>query len=95
MMEIQGIHDAKTPCFTAIWLLHAVFLVQSIFFSPDLLAEATAYTEQAKLIRAPQAVTTLGANLFGDRVNLYTGALEFVQTDVTIPGNSSLPVSVG
>ena len=37
----------------------------------------------------------VGTDLFGDKVNLYTGRLEFVQTDVTLPGNSSLPVSVG
>jgi len=40
-------------------------------------------------------VTTLGVDLFGDKVNLYTGALEFVQGDVSLPGSSGLPVSVG
>jgi hypothetical protein len=37
----------------------------------------TTYTDQNKLIRAPQAVTRLGADLFGDKVNMYTGGLEF------------------
>ncbi|MFC3471814.1 RHS repeat protein [Massilia oculi] len=69
--------------------------VSFLLLSQSALAQQTPYTEQAKLIRAPQAVTTLGADLFGDKVNLYTGALEFVQTDVSLPGNSSLPVSVG
>jgi hypothetical protein len=46
----------------------------------------TTYSDQNKLIRAPQAVTRLGADLFGDKVNLYTGALEFIQTDVSLPG---------
>ncbi len=55
----------------------------------------TVFTEQGKLIRAPQAVTTLGADLFGDKVNLYTGRLEFIHNDVSLPGNSSLPVAVG
>jgi YD repeat-containing protein len=55
----------------------------------------TTYTDQNKLIRAPQAVTRLGADLFGDKVNLYTGALEFIQNDVSLPGNSALPVAVG
>jgi len=55
----------------------------------------TSYSDQNKLIRAPQAVTRLGADLFGDKVNLYTGGLEFIQTDVSLPGNSALPVSVG
>jgi len=31
----------------------------------------------------------------GDKVNLYTGGLEFSQTDVSLPGNNSLAVSVG
>ena len=55
----------------------------------------TVYTEAGQLIRAPQAVTSLGPDLFGDKVNLYSGVLEFTQTDVSIPGNNALPVSVG
>ena len=55
----------------------------------------TTFTDQNKLIRAPQAVTRLGADLFGDKVNLYTGSLEFVQADISLPGNSALPVAVG
>ena len=58
-------------------------------------AQVSVYSEQGKLFRAPDAVTTLGSNLFGDKVNLYTGTLEFVQTDVTLPGNNALPVAVG
>lgn len=56
---------------------------------------ATVYEEQHKLIRAPQAIASIGTDLFGDTVNLYNGALEFVQTDVSLPGNFALPVSVG
>jgi hypothetical protein len=46
------------------------------------------------LIRAPQAVTRLGTDLFGDKVDLQ-GALEFIQTDGFLPGNNALPVMVG
>lgn len=53
------------------------------------------YFEQGKLIRAGEAVGTLGADLFGDKINLYTGTVEFIQTDVSLPGNNALPVSVG
>jgi RHS repeat-associated protein len=56
---------------------------------------ADIYHEQGQLIRAPRAIAALGGNIFGDKVNLYTGALEFVQTDVSLPGNNALPVSVG
>ncbi|MFZ6646017.1 RHS repeat domain-containing protein [Undibacterium sp. TJN25] len=55
----------------------------------------TIFTEQGKLIRAPEAVTTLGTDLFGDQVNLYHGGLEFIQSDVSLPGNNNLPVAVG
>jgi hypothetical protein len=53
------------------------------------------YTEQGKLIRAGEAVGTLGADLFGDKVNFYTGTVEFIQNDLSLPGNNNLPVSVG
>lgn len=57
--------------------------------------ETSTYKEQGKLIRAPRDVAQLGVGLFGDKVNLYTGSLEFIQTDVSLPGNNSLPVGVG
>lgn len=62
-----------------------------------LLAEpaTTVYTEQGQLTRGSQNITALGADLMGDKVNLYTGTLEFTATDVSLPGNSSLPVAVG
>ena len=43
---------------------------------------------------APDAITTLGPDLFGDKVNLFNGALEFEQTDTRLPGNSALAVSI-
>ena len=65
-----------------------------LFASAALPAESI-YSEQDKLIRANRAVTTLGPDLFGDKVNLYNGTLEFVQTDVSLPGNNALPVALG
>lgn len=53
------------------------------------------YQEDNKLIRAPRSIARLGDDAFGDKVSLYTGSLEFVQTDLSIPGNNALPVSVG
>ena len=35
-----------------------------------------------------------GPNLLGDSVDLNTGALAFKHTDISIPGNSSLPVAI-
>jgi hypothetical protein len=44
---------------------------------PAIAADETIYTNQNKLFRSTRQVTTLGASLFGDKVSLYTGALEF------------------
>ncbi len=39
-------------------------------------------------------MVTLGQDLFGDRVNLFNGAVSFEQTDVSLTGNNALPVAV-
>ncbi len=52
------------------------------------------YEEQNQLIRASRSVSALGPSLFGDKVNLYTGTLEFVQGDLSLPGNNALFVGV-
>lgn len=57
--------------------------------------EKSIYADQVNLIKAPNAVSKLGMDLFGDKANLFNGSLEFVQTDVSLRGNSPLPVSVG
>ena len=55
----------------------------------------TLYEEQGQLMRGSGRVTTLGPDLFGDEVSLYSGALNFRQTDINLPGNSALQVAVG
>jgi YD repeat-containing protein len=57
--------------------------------------DATTFEEQYKLIRAPNAAARIGIDLFGDHVNLYNGSLEFIQNDVSLRGNNSLPVAAG
>lgn len=49
---------------------------------------------QGQLPRAPDAITALGPDLFGDRINLYDGSFSFEHTDVSLPGDSALPVAV-
>lgn len=61
----------------------------------DTSSRETFYTEGGKLNRADDHVAMLGSSLFGDRVNLYDGSTQFIQGDASIPGNSSLPVSIG
>lgn len=52
------------------------------------------WEEYGKFISNQIAVTALGPDLFGDEVNLANGALSFSATDVSLPGNSKLPVAV-
>lgn len=58
-------------------------------------AGESTYTEGGKLIRTDESLVALGNEMFGDRVGMYSGSLEFVQNDFSIPGNSALPVGVG
>ena len=53
-----------------------------------------AYEEYAQRIRAAQAVAPESDSIFGDNVSLYSGATTFEVTDVSIPGNSTLPVAL-
>ena len=55
----------------------------------------TSFEEQRKQILSPSAVAAVGTDLFGDSINFYNGALDFTQTDVSLPGNNTLPVSIG
>lgn len=47
-----------------------------------------------KFLQSRQALTSHGPELFGDNVNLYNGALSFSVTDIDLPGNSGIPVSL-
>jgi RHS repeat-associated protein len=50
--------------------------------------------DAAGLIRASQSIAAYGSEMFGDSINLYTGAFSMTQTDVSLPGNSALPMQV-
>jgi hypothetical protein len=52
------------------------------------------YEEHAKFTRAAQTVAPLTSELFGDQISLYSGATEFVVTDIDLPGNNGLPVQL-
>ena len=45
-------------------------------------------------IKGSQEVSPLGPDLFGDQISLSNGGLSFTATDVSIPGNSSLPMAL-
>ncbi len=72
----------------------AALLVSAIPLQASFAAERNLEQETATLMRANEQVSMLGTDLFGDSISTYSGALSFVQTDVSIPGNSMLPVSV-
>lgn len=52
------------------------------------------YEEFGKRLKEAQEVTPLTSDLFGDSVSLYNGSTEFNVVDISIPGNSSLPVEL-
>ncbi|GEM_PF-5202292 len=53
-----------------------------------------AWDELGRRLTASQKVAALGPDLMGDEVSLSNGALSFSVTDVSLPGNSALPVEV-
>lgn len=55
---------------------------------------AEIWQEYEKLIDKQRNPATMGADLFGDQVDLQTGALSFRTTDLSIPGNNKLPVAL-
>lgn len=49
---------------------------------------STLAEDYAALIRARSSIGPLSADdMFGDRIGLFTGSVEFVQTDISVPGN--------
>src|SRR3982750_3883268 len=66
------------------------------FFAFVVVASAqTLPQEYSTLIRSGEDVGPLDASLFGDRIDYDSGEVEFVATDVSLPGNDALPVAIG
>lgn len=53
----------------------------------------TVFDEVDRSVQSRSTIAALGANLFGEHVNLYNGQLGFSITDVSLPGNNALPVA--
>lgn len=63
--------------------------------SPAMAQTANGYTdEDEKRIKSAQVVGALGDDLFGEQVNLYTGATSFQHSDLSLPGNNALTMAV-
>lgn len=53
------------------------------------------WQEYSRLVEQGREVAPLNIDdMFGERVDLYSGALSFSATDLSIPGNNALPVAV-
>lgn len=52
------------------------------------------WQEYNERIRATELVAPLTSEIFGEQISLYDGSTEFAVTDVSIPGNSGLPVEL-
>ncbi|MBV6740892.1 RHS repeat protein [Xanthomonas vasicola] len=66
-------------------------MMWGIFFSGLAGAQSNSkapWEEYDKLIHNRQAMTVLGPTLFGDQVDLYSGALSFSSVDIEVPGNA-------
>ncbi len=63
--------------------------------SPALGSAEDVYDDYGKLIQSGAVVSSPGDKLFGDNINLYTGSMEIVQTDVDLKGNNALQVRIG
>ena len=46
-------------------------------------------------IEAARSIAALSDGMFGENINEYSGAAVFTQVDVSLPGNSDLPVALG
>ena len=62
--------------------------------SSGLSAGVSPYFEYRKHTDASSQIGALDDGLFGEQVSLYDGSTSFVVTDIDIPGNNSLPVSL-
>lgn len=75
------------------WAVAAAIVLSALIPKEGLSQNKNVWDNYSEAI--PRAtVQPLGDNLFGDKVEFYTGRVEFVQPDVQIPGNSGLPVGV-
>jgi RHS repeat-associated protein len=75
----------------AFWFLSALVLLSL----SGAVGSQTLPQEYRNLVRAENNVGSLDASLLGDRIDYYTGHIEFAATDVSLPGNNALPVAIG
>ncbi len=52
------------------------------------------YSEYGRSLKNRKTIASLGPDVFGDQVDLYSGGLSFATTDISLPGNNALPVEI-
>lgn len=57
-------------------------------------AQQAPWDDYSVHIKGSETFSSLGTDLFGDTVDLYTGRLSFAITDIELKGNSPLPVAL-
>jgi RHS repeat-associated protein len=88
---IEGTGETKPVCKTPSDAKELVAFRKCIALqTPD--AVSLAFVQGQRPV-ARDAISTLGPDLFGDRVNLFNGSFEFEHTDVLLPGNNALHVA--
>lgn len=68
----------------------------ALFVMPAaLLAQVTPQEQYSKVVNGGETISAVDGGAFGETVDLSTGGVEFMTTDVSIPGNSAIPVAFG
>lgn len=89
-------HTARHLSRVCLTVCCAGFIAALCFSSvADANAQALDWGEEyAQRIKAAQTAAPLTDELFGDSVNLFNGTVTFRITDISLPGNTSLPVAL-
>ncbi|WP_223807134.1 RHS repeat domain-containing protein [Montanilutibacter psychrotolerans] len=89
----EVVHSSKNMTMKLFGGLSALFALSLPVPASAQIESRQPWDEYGKKIETAQAVGAVGPDLFGDSVNFSNGALSFSATDVSVPGNSKLPVA--
>ncbi|WP_372359240.1 wall-associated protein [Xanthomonas axonopodis] len=85
-------NDAKRFVASYCWLLGIALGSSSIALHAEI---PSWHEEYGNRLKYAELVEPLKGDIFGESVNLYDGAVSFSATELSLPGNSGLPVSIG
>ncbi|WP_153066913.1 hypothetical protein [Xanthomonas arboricola] len=90
----KGCHDAngsRRRRFRYCWLLGIALASSSVVLHAEI---PSWHEEYGNRLKYAELVEPLKGDIFGESVNLYDGSVSFSATDLSLSGNSGLPVSV-